>query len=106
MVIAGVWGLASAWFRKKVDGSYWGILAIGEILVLAQGVIGLALYLGGERPGRPEVHILYGIVAAITLPAYYALTKGRDDRNAAIMYGLLCFFVAIISLRSSLTGLA
>lgn len=106
MVIAGVWGLATTLRKQGVDGSYWGILAIGEILVLAEGVVGTLLYIGGARPGRPGVHILYGIVAVITLPAYYATSKGRDDRSAALVYGLLCFIVAIISLRSRITGLS
>ncbi|NIS83444.1 MAG: hypothetical protein GTO14_25340 [Anaerolineales bacterium] len=105
MVIAGVFGLATTLRRRGIDGSYWGILAIGEVLILAEAVVGTIMYLGGARPGRPGVHILYGIVAVITLPAYYALSKGRDDRSAALVYSLLCFIVAIISLRSRITGI-
>jgi hypothetical protein len=104
LFIAGVWGLVSAFRRQGVSSNYWGILAIGEIMILAQTVLGVLLYVGGARPGRPGVHILYGTVAAITLPAYYAFSKGRDDRTAALLYGLFCIFVAGITLRSVTTG--
>jgi hypothetical protein len=50
------------------------------------------------------VHILYGIVAVISLPAYYAISKGRDDKYAALAYGLLCLFLAAIGMRASVTG--
>jgi hypothetical protein len=101
--IAGVWGALLYLRRRKVDGGYWGILAIGELLLLSQGVLGLLLVIDGARPDR-SVHFLYGVVAAITLPAYYGITRGRDDRTAALIYGLLCFFLAAIASRAALTG--
>ena len=102
--IAGIWGVIS-WLRKKeMSGNYWGILAVGEILLITQGALGLFLWLSGERPGRLGVHILYGVVIAITLPGYYAISKGRDDRSASLLYGLLCFLIVALSWRSSVTG--
>jgi uncharacterized membrane protein len=104
LLIAGVWGLVTAFRKRGVSSNYWGILAIGEIMIIVQAIIGVVLYVGEARPGRPGVHILYGIVAVITLPAYYAFSKGRDDRTAALLYGLFCIFVAGITLRSVTTG--
>jgi len=103
MAVAGVWGLVSYARRRGVDGGYWGILVIGELLVLAQGVLGTVLLIGGEQPGR-GVHIVYGFVAVLTLPAFYGFTHGRDDRRAALMYGLLCLFLAAIAWRAATTG--
>lgn len=102
-ILAGVWALVSALRRRGVDGNLWGILASGELLFLAQGVIGSLQWLSGARPER-SVHILYGIVTALTLPAYYAFSRGRDDRRAAWAYAGLCLFVAVISLRAATTG--
>jgi hypothetical protein len=104
MIIAGIWGLASALRGNNVTSNYWGILAVGELLILAQAALGLALWLRNLRPERAGIHILYGVVSAITLPAYYAFSKGRDDRTASIIYGMLCLFVAVISLRARVTG--
>jgi len=97
--LAGLWALFAYLRRRGVTGSLWGILAAGELLFLAQGVVGLILLLGGEKPAR-AVHILYGVVAAIGLPAYFAYSKGRDDREAALAYALLCFFLVGIGMRA------
>ncbi len=103
-IIAGVWGLVAYLRRRGVEGDYWGILAVGELLFLAQTVVGVAMWVGGARPPR-SVHLLYGAVASITLPTYFALSKGRDDRMASLIYGLLCFFLVGISLRAMSTGM-
>jgi hypothetical protein len=101
--IAGVWGLVLALRRRPVDGAYWGILASAELLFLAQALVGLALWLGGARPPR-IIHLLYGAVSVLTLPGYYVLSRGRDDRRAALTYALLCLFLLGISLRGIGTG--
>lgn len=103
-VIAGLWGIALRLRNRSIDGNYWGILAVGELLFLGQGMVGASLWITGARPGRLGVHILYGVVLIIGLPAYYAITKGRDDKNAALAYGFLCLFLAAISLRAATTG--
>ena len=97
--IAGVWGLANYFLRRDITGSYWGILAVGEILVAAQIIIGIILWIDGARPTR-TVHLLYGIVAGISIPGYYAYTRGRDDRRTSLIYGLICLFVVAISMRA------
>ncbi len=102
-LVAGLWGLASYLRRRGVGSEYWGILAIGELLILVQAILGGVLWLGGDRPGR-GIHLLYGIVAAITLPAYYAYSKGKDDRPAALTYSLICMFLVAIGLRAATTA--
>lgn len=98
-LVAGVWGLALYFRRRGIDGNYWGILATGELLFIVQALLGLTLWLQGARPGR-GIHILYGAVAVLTLPAVYAFNRGRDDRRAALGYGLVLLFLAGISLRA------
>ena len=103
LAIAGVWSLVAAVRGRGVGSATWGVLAIGELLALAEGGLGLALYLGGDRPAR-GLHIVYGIVAVLGLPAYYVLSRGRDDRRASWTYGLVCLFLAGISARAMTTG--
>lgn len=105
MVVAGIWGIVTRYRHQAITGNFWGILAVGELLILGQGLLGAYLWIIGERPGRMGVHVLYGIVAVIALPAYYAITKGRDDKYAALAYGFLCLFLAAISLRAMATGM-
>jgi hypothetical protein len=102
-VLAGVWALVAALRRRPVEGSTWGIVAVGEILFLAQGAIGVILYLEGQRPSR-GLHILYGAITTLALPAYYAISKGRDDNRAQWIYALLFFFLTAIAVRAITTA--
>jgi hypothetical protein len=103
LVVAGLWSLVAALRRRGVGSETWGMLVIGELLALVQGGLGLTLYLSGARPGR-GLHLLYGVVAMLSLPAYYLISRGRDDRRASWVYGLLCLFLAGISARALTTG--
>ena len=97
--VAGVWGLANYFLRRGIAGSYWGILAVGEILILAQLIVGGLLWIEGARPTE-TVHILYGIVAGVSIPGYYAYTRGQDDRRSSLIYGLICLFLVGVSIRA------
>ena len=101
--IAAVGSLVAALRRSGVSSAMWGVLAVGELLALAQAGLGVATYVAGGRPAR-DVHILYGIVAVVSLPAYYAFSRGRDDRRASWAYALMCLFLAGISARAASTG--
>lgn len=103
-LVAGLWGVISYFRGRGVTSNYWGILAIAELLFIAQAILGASLWLGDARPARAAVHVLYGAVSVISLPAYFLFTRGRDDRPAALAYGALCLFLAGISLRAMATG--
>lgn len=102
-LIAAIWGLALYFRGRSIDGNFWGILAVGEILILAQATVGVILWLRGAQPGR-GIHILYGIVAVLTLPAVYGFSRGRDDRRMALGYSLILLFLVGISWRAIATG--
>lgn len=102
--VLSIWGFANFLRGGGVTGGYRGALAIGELLLLAEFVLGVALYLGGDRPFRPGVHILYGVVAIITLPGAFSYTRGRDGRSEQLIYTLTCLFLAGIALRALATG--
>lgn len=101
--LAGAWGVVAAVRRRPVEAGYWGIIGVGEILILAQGVLGVLLYIGGERPGR-SIHILYGALTALALPAWYVISRGRDDHRSQWLYALLFFLLTALSLRAAATA--
>jgi len=103
-VILFAWGLWQYLRKMELSSSYWGALVIGEILILAQGTLGITLLAIGLQPERSAMHILYGIVGALGIPAVYVFTKGRNDRKVALIYAAVAFFCAIIFLRSMVTG--
>jgi hypothetical protein len=88
-----------------MDSSFWGALAIAEILVIVQGILGAILYFSGERPGR-WVHILYGVVTILVIPGLYAYTRGEEDRRVMVIYAvsLLISVGIIIRAISTATG--
>ena len=102
-VIAGLWGFVGGLRRQSMSGNYWGIIAVAELLYLAQGLVGLILWLAGDRPARGG-HILYGVVAVLSLPAFYFMSRGREDQRAVWIYSLLFFFLVAISLRAMTTA--
>ena len=51
-LVVAAWGFFRFFRKKGVDSSFWGALAIAEILILAQGVLGIYLWIIGLRPDR------------------------------------------------------
>jgi hypothetical protein len=92
-------------FRKEnLNGSYWGALVIAEIFYLVQGVLGGFLWLNTLRPERGGIHILYGIIGVLGIPAVYIFTKGGDGRREMILYTAVMLFNSGIFLRAMATG--
>jgi hypothetical protein len=99
-----IWGLWQFFRKEELSSSYWGALVIGEILLLVQGALGIFLYTIGLQASRGGMHILYGVVGILGIPAVYVFTKGRNDRSVVLIYAAITFFCAIIFLRSMATG--
>lgn len=99
-----LWGFVNYLRGSGVTGGYKGALAIGELLVIAEFLIGVIMFIAGARPFRPSIHILYGIVALITVPGAFAYTRGRDGRWEQLIYVTVCLFLCGIALRSLTTG--
>jgi hypothetical protein len=99
-----IWGFVNFLRGQPISGGYRGALAIGELLMIAEFLFGAALLLGGRQPYREGIHILYGIVAIITLPGTFAYTRGRDSRYEQLIYAIVCLFLCGIALRALETG--
>src|ERR671929_1254241 len=65
MLALGLWGLWSYLRGEEVSGSLWGAMAIGELLIIVEGLLGAGLFLGGHRPARTALHLLYGLFMAV-----------------------------------------
>jgi hypothetical protein len=99
-----LWGFFSYLRGQGISGSYKGALAIGELLMVSEFIIGVVLLISGQQPFRLSIHILYGVVAIITLPGTFAYTRGRDDRWEQLIYVVVCLFLCGIALRAATTG--
>ena len=100
----GIWALFQRVRSRPLGGSWFGALAIAEVLLIVQVVIGTILYLqglGGVLP-RPFIHILYGIVSVITLPSAYGYFGGlEDDKVTSLAMAVTCLFLWGIVLRAT-----
>lgn len=102
-LILSLWGFLRYFRGKGLEGSFWGALAIAELLLLIQGGMGAYLWLIGLRPAR-TIHILYGIVGVLGIPMVFAFTKGRDQRPEMLMHAVTLLFLFGILLRALTTG--
>lgn len=103
-IIMAVWGMISFFRRQGVSGGYFGAVIIAEILLAAQGVLGLILWFGAA-PVRPQwVHWLYGIVLVLGAPLVYAYTKGRQERPEMLLYAVAFVIMIALVLRAMATA--
>jgi len=88
---------------QSVSGSFAGAMVIGEIVVVAQVLAGLALFAEGARPPT-ATHYLYGVSAILVLPFVWSIYRERDQRQAVLIYGLVSLFVFGLAVRGIMTG--
>jgi hypothetical protein len=94
--ILGVWALLLRFRARPLDGAWYGAAMVGELLLIAQGVIGAMLYFQGFGVllARPFLHILYGVVAVITLPAAYTyFGQLEDEKVKSVAMAVACIFL-------------
>jgi len=103
MLAVGAWGLYSFVRGGVLTGSLSGALVIGQALVIAQVLAGVALYIDGSRP-ESSVHILYGLTAIVVLPFVWSYVKDRHPRQGLLFYSLVALFIAGLSIRGMATG--
>jgi len=101
--VCALWGLFNYWRRQGVDSSFWGTLIIGEVLLVIIGLLGVIMVVTQGTP-RNLIHILYGALSGLSLPATYVYTGGRDTRRESLIYGLVCLFVFGLTLRAITTA--
>lgn len=99
----GIWGIFAFVRGGTLSGSLAGALAIGQLLVVVQGLAGLALFLQGVRSADP-VHYLYGLTAVLILPFVWSYLRDRDQRQALLFYSVLALFIAGLAIRGMTTG--
>jgi hypothetical protein len=90
------WAFVLRFRSRPLDPAWYGAAVIGELLIVLQAAIGVIMYLqglGSVLP-RPFIHILYGVVAVITLPGAYAYVGNFEDENLkTVMLALICLFL-------------
>ncbi|NJN17293.1 MAG: hypothetical protein HC822_13995 [Oscillochloris sp.] len=102
LVLVG-WGMLAA-IRGGVDRGYLGALAVAQLLLTAEAFLGLILFIAGGAPGRLALHLIYGAVAILILPAAWLWLRDHRGRRNALSYSAICLFLAGIAIRAFETG--
>lgn len=102
--ILAVWGFWRFFRQEGLSSGYFGAIVIAEILLVAQGVIGIILYMGAGRYQPGFMHWLYGIVLVLAAPVVFAYTKGREERPEMLLYSVAYLIMVALVLRARVTG--
>ena len=108
-IALGVWAILLRVRSRPLDGSWYGAAAIGEMLIIAEFLLGWLLYSQGSGGdlSRGFVHILYATVAVITLPAAYLyLSRMQDENVKTLLFAIVCFFLMEVIIRARVVALA
>lgn len=104
LAVLGIWALLLRFRSQPLSSGWSGAAVIGEILLIAQFALGWVLFFqgyGSELP-RAWIHILYGVVAIITLPAAHTYFSNIKEPNVqTLAMAFVCIFLWGIVLRSA-----
>ena len=104
VAVLAIWAIFLRLRSQPLDGSWLGAAIIGELLLLTQFGVGWILWFESTGTALPRawIHILYGIVAVITLPAAYLyFSKIQDTKVQTVAMAVACAFLWGIVLRAS-----
>jgi len=97
-LILGIWSASLAIRSQSISGNFWGAVASITIVAAVVLVIGVIMTAQGLAPERPTVYFVYMSWLVVIMPGVFTLLRGRDDRDAAIAFSILCFFNAATSI--------
>jgi hypothetical protein len=96
-LILGVWSLNMGLRNQSISGNFWGSVATITILAAVVTLVGVIMTIQGLRPERIVTYFLYMSWLVVIVPGLFTMLRGRDDRNAAFAFAILCFFNAVTS---------
>ncbi len=101
-LVCAVWAFVLHFRGQPLSSSFWGTVFLGEALFVAQIVLGIVMIAGGRTPTQ-FVHLLYGIVGTLVLPAAYGYLPRYRGRQALVL-GVICLFLFGVATRATGTG--
>ena len=104
LIVLTLWALVQFLCSRPLDSSWYGAAVVVELLLVGQALVGAGLWAtqGFVIAQRPWIHILYGAVAVITLPAAYSyFSRIEDPRVQSLAMTLSCAFLWGIVQRSA-----
>jgi hypothetical protein len=79
-------------------GAIWAVLLIG-----LTGLLGIVVAVS-DHPPRDPLHLVYGLLAATTLPGAYVVARGRRPATRPVVWAIAGIILVILVLRLFQTG--
>ncbi len=83
LLILGIWSLWRAIRGGGLSGNFMGALAIGQVLIWVQAILGGILFFMGQSSEliNPTMHYLYAGFSLVFLPFVFLYWLRGDDSN-------------------------
>ena len=104
LILLLLWGLVDL-VRARVSQGLLALLWIGQLLICAQALLGFILLLANLRHPHLALHLIYGLLSLLLLPATRYYIRGRSGRGEVATLLACGFVLLIIILRASTTAL-
>jgi hypothetical protein len=94
----GAWCIYKLIRDEGLDGQFWGAITVNSLLAAFILVFAIIMAVMGIEAKR-WVYYLYAVYFVIVLPGTFSLLRGRDDRTAVIIFGIVTFFSGAAATR-------
>jgi len=98
-----LWGIGAKLFKRGPGDWFWRWLVLVQVLVGVQTIVGIVLFLSGER-APTLLHYAYGLFPIIVLVVAHVVARGME-REPWIPFAWAGFFCFGLTLRALMTGL-
>ncbi len=102
-LVLTIWGAVNA-LRGRCGETYIAGLWIAELLLISQALIGATIFFAMGAPLFMAMHIVYGVIAPLFIPAAILLARGQRGRREATSFAVAAFLVLVIIMRAYETG--
>ncbi|GAB3000580.1 hypothetical protein LWP59_37180 [Amycolatopsis acidiphila] len=98
-LFVAAWSFLLAARNREPQRALLAGLAVVEVLVVAQLVIGIVLLIGGGHPGNLVTFLAYLIGALVIIPAGAAWALAERSRSSTVILGVACIAISVMVLR-------
>jgi hypothetical protein len=105
-----VWSAATLVRNKPPGSRFWSLLAVMQVALGIQAVLGVILYLMGFRPesnGPSWLHYVYGLIFPVVVLGFAHRYAHRDRFKDIpwLVFGVAAFLIGFATIRAIQTGL-
>jgi hypothetical protein len=98
-LLVAVWSFVLSARNREPRNSLLIGLAVIELLLIAQLIIGVVLLIGGERPGSLATYLAYLIGCLVVLPFGAMWALAERSRSSTAVLGIACLAIPVMVLR-------